>query len=165
MRSWNSVRNDGKNSNIEMTIEWRMREKFHKWSHWGLQSFINVKCNQYGNRNIHFPRTHLPPRYNWTSPGPPTLYTKHALLSFFLLSNIKISQKGNSSTSGSQVVTYPSTRLAWGGLTSRSGTRSGANRLVWPELIIVGWEALYREYEKREYLLYRDILFYILYIL
>ena len=74
-------------------------------------------------------------------------------------------QKRNSSTRGSQVVTYPSTRLAWGGLTSRSGTRSGANRLVWPELIIVGWEALYREYEKREYLLYRDILFYILYIL
>ena len=145
-----------------------------------------------------FPAHIYPPRYNWTSPGPPTLYTKHALLSFFLLSNIKISQKGNSSTSGSlssllsyslsyslsfsllsskisqkgnsstsgsQVVTYPSTRLAWGGLTSRSGTRSGANRLVWPELIIVGWEALYREYEKREYLLYRDILFYILYIL
>ena len=43
-------------------------------------------------------------------------------------------QKRNSSTRGSQVVTYPSTRLAWGGLTSRSGTRSGANRLVWPEL-------------------------------
>ena len=45
------------------------------------------------------------------------------------------SQKRNSSTRGSQVVTYPSTRLAWGGLTSRSGTRSGANRLVWPELL------------------------------
>ena len=44
-------------------------------------------------------------------------------------------QKRNSSTRGSQVVTYPSTRLAWGGLTSRSGTRSGANRLVWPELL------------------------------
>ena len=48
-----------------------------------------------------FPAHIYPPRYNWTSPGPPTLYTKHALLSFFLLSNIKISQKGNSSTSGS----------------------------------------------------------------
>ena len=52
-------------------------------------------------------------------------------------------QKRNSSTRGSQVVTYPSTRLAWGGLTSRSGTRSGANRLVWPELLTCPLSAFY----------------------
>ena len=52
-------------------------------------------------------------------------------------------QKRNSSTRGSQVVTYPSTRLAWGGLTSRSGTRSGANRLVWPELLTYPLSAFY----------------------
>ena len=52
-------------------------------------------------------------------------------------------QKRNSSTRGSQVVTYPSTRLAWGGLTSRSGTRSGANRLVWPELLTYPLDTFY----------------------